>query len=125
MFSSATTRNVMLALFEPSGSGSRIIRDPVSLIDVAPTIRKLMQMPERASDGRPLPDGTGIRDPDRTITSMPVKSLEGVLNVVGLSAKPISSNLIGTLAHLRNDGSFDYTPSFIQEVEKKLCCVGH
>jgi hypothetical protein len=117
------TSNVMMALFDPTGSGGAVVRSPVSLVDIAPTIRQLLGMRQSVSDGFPLPNGSGPPDTNRTVVSKPLRNLDGLLETMGLSGK-LSPQTMSRLGKLRSDGTFDYTRSFLQDASMKLdnCC---
>jgi hypothetical protein len=47
--------HIMLAAFLPGDMGRTVIKEPVSLVDLAPTIRAVTGLPKRAADGEAIP----------------------------------------------------------------------
>jgi hypothetical protein len=122
-FSPRTTSSVMLALFDPTGRGEAVVGSPVSLVDIAPTIRQILGMQQPAADGLPLPDGSRQADANRAVVSRPLQHLDGIFDTVGTSRR-LSLSDLRQVARLRPDGTFDYTAAFLQQVDKEIraCC---
>ena len=112
---SAVTNHVMLAMFSPGERGSTTITVPVSLVDIAPTIRQIVGLPDAATDGRVLPRLDADGDPTRIVQTALVRPL-GVLDALRIGKKPLSAAELGRLGQLHADGTFDYSPEFMEMV---------
>jgi hypothetical protein len=110
--------NIMLTLFSPLGHGNAIVHVPVSLIDIAPTIRQIVGLPKATTDGRPLPRTDTEGDAERVVLTATVKPLSVVYQALGIGGGRVSAEDIAKLGHLRRDGSFDYSRQFIDRVRE-------
>jgi hypothetical protein len=106
------TNTVMLAMFTPQGQGQAIVTAPVSLIDIAPTIRKIVGLPEARTDGHVLPHSDGEGDPLRIVRTMTVHSI-GSLGSMGIGEKSMSAEELSRLGRLQPDGTIEYSPELM------------
>jgi hypothetical protein len=116
---SVQTNNVMLTAFLPGERTSTVVNAPVSLVDIAPTVRKLVGLPDVPTDGRVLPMTDADGDPTRVVRTMTVES-SGVLRALGIGEKPMTLDQLRSLATLQTDGTFDYSPEFLAKVKATL-----
>jgi hypothetical protein len=107
----------MLAMFSPLDYGSFVVTAPVSLIDIAPTVRKVIGFADAATDGRVLPRTDAKADPQRVARTMTVQSL-GVIDSVGIRRNSMSADELSRLGHLQPDGSFGYSPEVIDRFRR-------
>ncbi len=98
---SRQAHNVMLAAFHPEGGGSARVAAPVSLVDLAPTIRARLQLPEQKTDGEVLPLG-GQGKMDRVTKQMTSASIRTGAKVL---LKPETLGLQGNVIY-NQDGTF-------------------
>jgi hypothetical protein len=113
----AVTNNVMLAMFIPGDRSSTMVTVPVSLVDIAPTIRQIVGLPDVATDGRVLPHVDADGDPHRLVRTTTVPR-GGILDSLGLGKRSMSASELGKLGQLHSDGTFDYSPEFIERVQR-------
>jgi hypothetical protein len=111
----AVTNGVMLAMFFPSNQGSSIVTTPVSLIDIAPTVRQIVGLAEAASDGRILPRTDAEGDAQRVVRTMTVPSVN-VSDSSGIGRNSLSPEELRKLGHLKPDGTFDYDHEFMERL---------
>jgi len=111
----AVTNNVMLTMFIPGDRTSTIVSAPVSLVDIAPTIRQIVGLSDVATDGRVLPHVDADGDPQRLVRTRTVDPA-GVLDSLGIGKRSMTAAELGKLGQLHSDGTFDYSPEFIARV---------
>ncbi len=114
----AVTNNVMLAMFSPGDRSSTIVSVPVSLVDIAPTVRRIVGLPDAATDGRILPRLDTDGDPQRPVRTMTVQPLGVVLDSLGIGKRSMSAAELGRLGQLHPDGTFEYSPEFVEMVRR-------
>jgi hypothetical protein len=105
----SVTNNVMLAMFSPTGPGNSTVTVPVSLVDIAPTIRQIVGLPVETSDGRVLPRSDSEGDPVRSVRTNTVQPL-GVLGSMGIGKRSLSAEELSKLGRLLPDGAVEYSP---------------
>ncbi len=115
----STTNGVMLAMFSPMDRGNAVVTTPVSLIDIAPTIRKAVGLEAVTTDGQVLPRGDADGDSQRVVRTMTVHPVT-VLDAMGFGNRSLSPEELARLGELRSDGTFSYKPETIQAFMRNL-----
>jgi hypothetical protein len=108
----ALTNTVMLAMFTPAGPGNSTVTVPVSLVDIAPTIRHIVGLPEGQPDGHVLPRSDSEGDPLRFVQTKSVRPL-GILGSMGIGKRSLSAEELSKLGRLLPDGTVEYSPEII------------
>jgi hypothetical protein len=105
--------HVMLAAFLPGAGANIVVDSPVSLVDIAPTIRGMLKLEQSAVDGVTLPPlGT-------TAHAGAIRTIESpTLDSVGVGAEQITGDLLDRAVVLEKDGTFHYTDSFLARVRE-------
>jgi hypothetical protein len=111
------TNNVMFVMFLQGERTSSIVTVPVSLVDIAPTVRHAVGLPDVATDGRLLPGVDAGGDPHREVQRMTAKPIS-VLDSLGIAKQSISASELAKFGRLNPDGTFDYTPEFMAMVRR-------
>jgi hypothetical protein len=103
------TANVMLTAFIPGERKDVIVRDPVSLVDIAPTLAVWLGIDLPQSDGVPLPleSGRGPRRRESTGIAMHPSPVDG------LDIWQLSADSVRTLLRFHDDDTFSINrPAF-------------
>jgi hypothetical protein len=111
-----TTNNVMFAVFSPDGSGSTTVTTPVSLVDIAPTIRGLVSLPEATTDGHVLPRSDSEGDPQRIVLTDKQSSVQDILKLMGLGKEAFDAKELSQLGRLVSDGTYEYNPEVLSRI---------
>jgi hypothetical protein len=114
------TNNVMFAVFSPDGVGSTTITTPVSLVDIAPTIRRLVSLPEAPTDGRVLPRSDSEGDPRRRVLTNTRSSPQprDILRLMGLDKEVLDAAGLSHLGRVLSDGSYEYDPAVVARIRE-------
>lgn len=111
------TNNVMFALFTASGNATNTVTTPVSLVDIAPTIRQLLTLPESDTDGHVLPRSDGEGDPGRIVKTT-IMRRPGILTLMGLESRALSAQDMSKFGQLSKDGTFDYSREIVAKARE-------
>lgn len=99
------TERIALALFTPGQREHLRIETPVSLADVAPTVRSLLALDQVSSDGKLLPGFGGAVDASRGFVVAEPPSLEQA----GVKLGTVTSDMLLRDLVLHPDGTFGYS----------------
>jgi hypothetical protein len=104
--SSDEREHVQLAVFAPGAARSAVIAAPVSLVDLAPTIRRHLGLPPVASGGAPLPLEAPAEPERRAVGHVDGPTLESIgIRLGGLTAEDVERAL-----RLNDDGTYAFQP---------------
>lgn len=115
----AKTESVMLALFSSGGQGVSNVTTPVSLVDIAPTIREIVDLPGRATDGRVLPLADVNGDSGRVVRTA-IARPGGLQSLLGIGEQAMTSDELGRIAELQKDGGFLYSQAVVARIRRML-----
>jgi arylsulfatase A-like enzyme len=102
--SSDEREHVQLAVFTPGEARSAVIATAVSLVDLAPTIRRHLGLPPVASEGAPLPLEGPAEPGRRAVGHVDGATLESIgIRLGGLTAEDVEHAL-----RLNDDGTYAY-----------------
>jgi len=107
------TEHVMLAAFLPGPASSNRIDSPVSLADIAPSLRALLGLPEQPADGVSLPGVVPTAaSVERSVRIADPPTFESLgIKLEGLSGADVERSLT-----LQRNGTFQFAPDLVERV---------
>jgi len=102
------TERIALAFFLPGGEGELRVADPVSLADLAPSLRTWLGLESVPGDGRAVAPLGGTVEPGRRVVVAAVPTLERA----GVQLGTVTSETLLRDLVLNRDGTFGYSAAF-------------
>ncbi len=106
------TEHIQLARFKPGPRVDRVVSDPVSLVDLAPSIRNHVGLPVDAGVGAPLPCTNGLPRSSRRLGRVMAPTLDSA----GVRLDQVTAAEISRTLTYNQDGSYSYASSFVRRV---------
>jgi hypothetical protein len=106
------TEHIQLAAFAPGPRREAFVHAPVSLVDIAPTIRQHLRLPVGSGAGISLLDGADVRPPRRLLGRVVAASLDSA----GIKLDQVSANDVSRTIAFNGDGTYTFSPDFVRDV---------
>jgi hypothetical protein len=113
--------HVQLALFTPSEGRGALIGAPVSLVDLAPTVRRWLGLPAVATAGAPLPLERPARPGPRAVGHVAVWTLDSM----GIHLGDLTRADVERALEFNDDGTYAFQPGVLDRVGHVVQFVEH
>ncbi len=100
------TEHIQLAVFAPGPRIDSVVRQPVSLVDVAPTVRAHLGISGASGPGLPLPSSEPIRAGRRLLGRVDAVTLDSA----GIKLETITAAAVRASLTFEGDGSYVFSP---------------
>jgi hypothetical protein len=98
--------HVQLAMFAPGEARSAVVRTPVSLVDLAPTVRRHLGLPAVASAGVALPLDNPVTLAHRAVGHIEAAKLDSM----GIRLNEITAADVARALEFKDDGTYCFLP---------------